>query len=651
MANYNKSFNFRNGVQVDNDNFVVNANGLVGIGTTIPTEYLDVYGNARVTGLVTTSTLYVRQTAVIDTNINVGITSIRSGIITATSTSGIVTYYGDGGKLRNLPTSQWVDADVGFGYTSIYAAGNVGIATTNPEFTFQVGQNVNNGYPGVGFNSTGNIIASGIITANSFVGYGSGISLLNASNISSGTIDNAYIPVLLNSKLPTNINVSGIITATNGFSGNITGNITGNVTGNVNSSGVSTFSGGIVGDITGNVTGIASTARSLIGTPNIIVGVVTATSINAGVATVGIATIFTELDVGVGGTAFTALNSGRIGVGTVIPTSEIQVLKQNSGASVDIIGTAGEVKISIGQSIGIGNSTVVLRFGNQRSTFDIINRAPGNINNYLHSGNAGINTGNFSWIYGQNNNELMTLTYTGKLGIGITNPSTSIHAIGDGIISGSVTIGDSLTVTNSITAGQGSNQITLGSGTVNIFSNTNLNTTTGITTLNQLNVTGISSVGIGTEKPSVGLDARNQTALFSSIGVGTGRVTGGLGAAIYSDTIFKGSVGIGTTDNLSGGVEIFDNNIILQNSNVILSKTGNIGINTDFPIGAIDLRLAFLTASLRSVFYPPILTTSQKNSITPTYITAGAVIYNSSVNRLEYYNGSGWCGIATVAGA
>ena len=25
MASYNKSFNFRNGVQVDNDNFIVNA--------------------------------------------------------------------------------------------------------------------------------------------------------------------------------------------------------------------------------------------------------------------------------------------------------------------------------------------------------------------------------------------------------------------------------------------------------------------------------------------------------------------------------------------------------------------------------------------------------------------------------------------------
>lgn len=33
MANYNKQFNFRNGVQVDNDNFIVSPTGLVEIGT------------------------------------------------------------------------------------------------------------------------------------------------------------------------------------------------------------------------------------------------------------------------------------------------------------------------------------------------------------------------------------------------------------------------------------------------------------------------------------------------------------------------------------------------------------------------------------------------------------------------------------------
>ena len=55
MANIKKTFNFRNGVQVDEDNLIVNATGLVGIGTTIPTEALDVRGTAKVVGLVTSN--------------------------------------------------------------------------------------------------------------------------------------------------------------------------------------------------------------------------------------------------------------------------------------------------------------------------------------------------------------------------------------------------------------------------------------------------------------------------------------------------------------------------------------------------------------------------------------------------------------------
>ena len=53
MANIKKTFNFRNGVQVDDDNLIVNQTGLVGIGTTIPTEALDVRGTAKIVGLVT----------------------------------------------------------------------------------------------------------------------------------------------------------------------------------------------------------------------------------------------------------------------------------------------------------------------------------------------------------------------------------------------------------------------------------------------------------------------------------------------------------------------------------------------------------------------------------------------------------------------
>ena len=113
MASINKSFNFRHGVQVDDDDFTVRG-GLVGIGTTVPTERLDVRGNAVVSGLTSSISLQVTGVTTL-TTVDIGITSIKSGIITASS--GIVTYYGDGQYLKFLPTSQWVDIDVGLGYT------------------------------------------------------------------------------------------------------------------------------------------------------------------------------------------------------------------------------------------------------------------------------------------------------------------------------------------------------------------------------------------------------------------------------------------------------------------------------------------------------------------------------------------------------
>ena len=66
-----------NGFQVDEDNFIVNANGLVGIGTSVPSEFLDVRGTAKVVGLVTASDVFVSGVATI-TEIQVG--TVWSGV-------------------------------------------------------------------------------------------------------------------------------------------------------------------------------------------------------------------------------------------------------------------------------------------------------------------------------------------------------------------------------------------------------------------------------------------------------------------------------------------------------------------------------------------------------------------------------------------
>ena len=151
MPSYNKSFNFRNGVQVDDDNFIVNPNGLVGIGTSIPTEILDVHGTAKITGLVTARNLAVTgvSTFYSDVKIGSGVTLYAStGIVSATA------FYGDGRNLLNVEqvaVDGWI---VNAG--NISTTSKVGIGTTLPRSQLDV---------------VGGVTVSGIVTALGFDGY------------------------------------------------------------------------------------------------------------------------------------------------------------------------------------------------------------------------------------------------------------------------------------------------------------------------------------------------------------------------------------------------------------------------------------------------------------------------------------------------
>jgi hypothetical protein len=415
MATRIKSFNLRNGVQVDNDNFVVNSLGLVGIGTTIPTEILDVYGgnikteqgviannlevvNSNVTGILTSNSLDITS------QINIGITSISSGIITATT--GVVTYYGDGGSLSNLPTSQWLDVDVGLGFTSIYAQGFVGVGTVDPRYLFQVGGNNNIGVfqNGVGIDGDGNIRATGVITASQFSGDGSLLTNVNANNISSGTISN--------SSLPNDINVSGIITAQTYFSGNLVG--------------------------------IADTATNLEPTSSITI---------QGIKVTGVSTADTLLNV-----------NGSISVGTISPNADIQVTRSGissvrltSNGSFPSIITLGRNQTSNFTNNGqirYGNTDAVYSRSTEQS-LDFINFGTGNINFYNNSGIVGP-SGNYYWHSGTSISR-MILTSDGKLGIGqnleTVDLNNTLHVVGTSTVTSNSYVGASLFVNTNATIG------------------------------------------------------------------------------------------------------------------------------------------------------------------------------------------------------
>ena len=679
MANYNKQFNFRNGVQVDNDNLVVSPTGLVGIGTTIPTEALDVRGgNAKISGFATAASLYsklleVDGTAGVTTitftdAIGAGV-SISSGIVTS-SGSGIVTFYGDARFLQGMPTSQWIDIDAGLGYTSIYAQGNVGVGTVDPRFTFQVGGNADNTLAGfgtdsdggVGICSSGNVLITGITTANKFIGIGSDLTFLDADNITSGTVNNDRLPVLENSKIPNDFVVTGVITATT-FSGNVSAGLV---------TATSGFTGNLTGNVTGDVTGTASTAQSLTGTPNVIVGVLTAAAVSAssfiggitgdvtgdlvGTATtassltsdavvnidqakVGLSTVETSIGIGTDYlTGFVEIGGSRSNSADLFinrafdRTNSGLTTTQASDAKVKLWSDLGESTVTIGTSESNIGTNGQIRYGNRSLGFpystpdslDFLNYGNGSINYYLQAGSdPGIGTGGFHWH--NKDGRIMSLTYDGNLGIGLTNPTDKLHVaglsrfVGEATFTSNVTIDGILSVTD-VTANL--------TGNVTGDVTGNVRAQSGISTFNDVHMT--SNVGIG-----ITIDDTGDTPF---------RIGSDILNRFMVDS--DGNVGI-RTDTITTEMELHVNGDVKAQHGLVVGPTLDPKAAIDFS-SLVDVVDGNASRATIAYMIPPRLTTTQRNSLTGTgggslgNDEAGAMIYNTTTNKLQVWNGNIW---------
>jgi hypothetical protein len=624
MANYNKSFNFRNGVQVDNDNFIVNANGLVGIGTSIPTESLDVHGTTKVTGLVTARNLAITGVSTFYSNVNVG-----SGI-TLNASTGIVSataFYGSAASLTGIYAIAVDGWYVNAGNLS--TTSKVGIGTTLPNYSLQVGQDPITGN-GLSIDAlTGNVNTTGILTAPSFVGTLTGNLTGNVNSIGISTFSTL--------KVGTGVTISGGIVTATSFVGSLTGTVTGNVTGIASTAlSLSGTPNIIVGFATatqfiGNVTGIASTALSLSGSPSITVtninatnsGIITAVNIVSGISSVGVSTVSTRL------------YAESIGVGTNSPSSDVHV-RRSSISRLQITSDTAEAIIAIGRSTTLTGSNSALRFGNTSSlqrysstkSLDIINYDTGNINSYLQLGSTGINTGSFHWIYGQitPNVPIMTLTYDGKLGIGVTLPTNNLHIVGTSTVTSNAYVGNSLYIGNNLNVYGTLSLVNPLSGNVtgNVTGNLtgNVNATTGISTFNGINasVSNIQNLGIGGSAVTYPFE----------VGSGTEKI-------VMNGT----AIGIGTTSILE--------NIGLDASNVFALAQG-IGIGTTAPMSNVDFANAGTGADDdlgKRFMIPPKVSSADRVGLNTV---EGGVIYNTTVRRLELYLGNdlGWVGIATI---
>jgi len=437
MANIRKSFNFRNGVQVDDDKLLVNSNGLVGIGTTVPTEVLDVRGTAKVVGIVTTNALYA------------GIATV--GLLTASDANitGVLTTsqlkVGNSNVVDNLigyAFTAWVTNDGGVGLTTL---GRVGVGTTatpteqlkvfgdvatTEGITIETG-NLTVSSGDISVSGTGSINASGVITASSFSG------TLDGNDIGIGTISN--------DRLPTNINKpTGIITASS---------------------------------FVGNLTGTASTATDLELTSNIAINQITS----------GIVTASTRASI------------TSLGVGTETPRSDAHIVNTGISSIQITSGAAVESSITLGRSLNSTLNNGQIRFGHTNNTgsypyssdksLDIINYADENLNFYLNP--SGLGTA-FNWLTSASN-VAMTLLQNGNLGINSEAPTERLDVDGNVVASGSIT-GNTI-----VKSGGTSSQFLKADGSVdsnNYIQASNIDAPSNGITVTSDNVAGIATIAV-----------------------------------------------------------------------------------------------------------------------------------------------------------
>jgi len=593
MANIRKSFNFRNGVQVDNNNFVVNANGLVGIGSSAPTSELDVSGGVKVSGLVTSSTLG----SGIGTITNFTATNASVGVLTATTLSI------GGNTVTNI---------IGFGFTTFVSDnGGVGLHTTS-----KLGINTTTS-PGASDSElivNGNVNATGIVTANSFSG-----DLTGNVNATSG------VSTFTELKVGTAITMSaGIITATT-FSGSLpTSSLTGTISSTqiansaVTDAKIDTVSASKLTGALPAISGASLTnvpAVSITGSPNVNLGVTTTGNLTAGSIT------------GAG------LSVTSIGIGTASPANTFQ--QRATGATeLQVTSDTASASITVGREPGTANTNnAEFRYGgaggfafSNAQSLDIVNYGTGNFNYYLSANNAGAAAGDYVWHKGANSDQLMTLTKGGNLGIGITNPEEKLNVQGASKFTGIATFNNNVTITGSLTATFKGNLLdTSDNIIVNVSDklfNGNVNTASGISTFNQLSIGST----VTSDNITVGGASASHASpdhIFS--------VNNSTNRFYVNQT---GAIGISTTLNLGVSIGI--------NATDKFAVFGGVGVGTTSPRSAVDFADAGTVGIgiTQPYFLPPKLTTSTRNGIGGTI--TGATIYNTNLNKLQVYTGSNW---------
>ena len=152
----------------------------------------------------------------------------------------------------------------------------------------------------------------------------------------------------------------------------------------------------------------------------------------------------------------------------------------------------------------------------------------------------------------------------------------------------------------------------------------NTNTTVGISTLNNLSVAGVATFTTAVETATIGIGTTafgatvkiNNTPASSIVISANGQI------AIQSNEIFDDET-VGVDINASNATAVFS----------------AIGVGATILGSAVDFASAGPSAVNRFMI-PPKISTTQRGNLSG--VVSGAIIYNTSTNKLQVFNGSTW---------
>jgi hypothetical protein len=306
-----------------------------------------------------------------------------------------------------------------------------------------------------------NILVTGNVTAATFLGDGSGLTALNATNIASGTLDVARIPDLDTAKITT-----GTLPVARGGTG-VTGS-TG--TGSVVLSDAPTFTGtpalSSAASITGTSDGVLSVQNTT--TPAIARMLTTGGQVyfQSGIAATSDSRADTNFTSMYNGTNYLKIqgSTGNVGIGTTSPGEKLHVngnlrLGSSLNNSVDddteySISTAGQLIIKSNDS-GINGSYVGLQLQSGNVNPGKIVIGGGSVDQYK----------DIEFYTSGSSTERMRIHHNGNVGIGTTSPAYRLH-IQDGNAS-MAQFGPSTSYpTSSLVVGAGTSQASATAGVI-----------------------------------------------------------------------------------------------------------------------------------------------------------------------------------------